>query len=64
VGIHDLTGSDRIPLVAQAIANVSAQVHCPVDDALYLMNALAQSSRQSLEPTAVAVVERRVRFAE
>jgi hypothetical protein len=64
VGIHDLTGSDRIPLVAQAITKGSAQVDCPVDDALYLMNALAQSSRQSLEQTAVAVVERRVRFAE
>jgi hypothetical protein len=31
------------------MAKVSAQVDCPVDDALYLMNALAQSSRQSLE---------------
>jgi hypothetical protein len=64
VGIHDLTGSDRIPLVAHAITKISGQVDCPVDGAPYLMNALAQSSRQRLEHTAVAVVERRVRFAE
>jgi hypothetical protein len=62
VDIDEISGSDRVAVIAQAMGMISVQVHCSVDDALLLMQARAQSSGWDLEQVAIVVVERRIRF--
>lgn len=50
--------------VYQASGMVSVQAACTVYDALTLMKERALVSHRTLEEVAVAVIERRIRFAE
>jgi hypothetical protein len=60
-GVRD--GSDQSTAVWQAQGMISVQVPCTLDEALLLMRARAQSSGQTLEYVATAVIVGDIRFA-
>jgi hypothetical protein len=57
------TWEQRSSKVLQAAGMVSVQAECTLDEAIVLMTERAQVSGKSREQIAVAVVERRIRFA-
>jgi hypothetical protein len=64
VKVRDLSGPDRTPLVGHAVAKISLQMDCPVDEALTLLRALTRLRRESMQETAASVVEGSVSFDE
>lgn len=62
VKVVDLSGVDRTPLVAQAVARISMQLDCAVDEALTLLHALMRTRRENLQETAASVVNGIVLF--
>ena len=61
--LRGLKAPDRTPLVGQALAKISKEMDCSVDEALAMLQALAKVRRENLQKTAATVVERGIRFA-
>jgi AmiR/NasT family two-component response regulator len=61
--LRGLKVCDRTPLLGQALAKISREMDCSVDEALTLLRALADARHENLQDVARYIVESGGRLA-
>ena len=61
MGVHELSGPERTPVVAFAVAKLAKQLDCSVDEAVEKLESLSTEHHEVLQATAARVFRDGVR---